>query len=84
MNDNIIYFVNSLHRFLKKEMAAEIFENLPLGTFVMHVEARSSSSLLFEITAGNLGDMFFINPSTGVITTKDYLDYEENKYVSLI
>lgn len=70
---------NAPPKFNKIEPAAEIFENLPIGTFVMHLEARSTSSLLFEIIEGNLDDMFIINPSTGVITTKDLLDYEKNK-----
>lgn len=66
-------------RFVCTDSAAEIFENLPIGTFVTHLEARSTSSLLFEIIDGNKADKFFINPSTGVITTKDILDYEINK-----
>lgn len=61
------------------EPAVEVFENLPIGTFVMHIEAESKSSLLYDIIDGNKDDMFFINPSTGVITTKDSLDYEKNK-----
>lgn len=75
----IVMADNAPPRFLKIEPAAEIFENLPIGTFVMHIEARSTSSIVFDIIDGNENDMFFINPSTGVITTKDLLDYERNK-----
>lgn len=64
-------------RFLKHELVAEIFENEPPGTYVEHLEARSTSSLLFEITGGDEYNMFQVNPSTGVITTKYPLDYEK-------
>ncbi|XP_035790783.1 fat-like cadherin-related tumor suppressor homolog isoform X2 [Anopheles albimanus] len=74
---------NAPPRFIVEDPAAEIYENLPIGTFVIHLEARSTSSLLFQIVAGNVGDMFFINPSTGVITTKDQLDYEHTKFYNL-
>lgn len=72
---------NTPPKFSKREPAVEIYENLAIGTFVMHIEARSTSSVLFDIIDGNVGDMFFMNPSTGIITTKDQLDYEQNKYV---
>lgn len=70
-------------RFVKQEHAAEIYENFPMGTFVIHIEARSTSSLFYEILQGNHDDMFFINPSTGVIITKRPLDYELNKFYNL-
>ncbi|XP_058123843.1 fat-like cadherin-related tumor suppressor homolog [Anopheles ziemanni] len=74
---------NAPPRFTSEDPAAEIYENLPIGTFVIHLEARSTSSLLFQIVGGNVDDVFFINPSTGVITTKDLLDYEHNKFYNL-
>ncbi|XP_044594516.1 fat-like cadherin-related tumor suppressor homolog isoform X4 [Cotesia glomerata] len=74
---------NAPPRFLNGELAAEIYENQPTGSYVKHVEARSTSSLQFEILQGNKGDMFFINPSTGVITTKNRLDYEKMKFYNL-
>lgn len=70
---------NAPPRFLKPDPAIEIFENQAIGTFVMHLETRSTSSVVYDIIDGNLDDMFFINPSTGVITTKNILDYETNK-----
>lgn len=66
-----------------KNRAAEIYENVPIGSFVKHLEVRSTSSVLFEIASGNENDKFFINPSTGIITTKDDLDYEENNFFNL-
>lgn len=67
----------------KKDRAAEIYENLPIGSFVKHLEVRSTSSVLFEIVNGNQGDVFFINPSTGIVTTKDDVDYEKNNFFNL-
>ncbi|CRK90602.1 CLUMA_CG004304, isoform A [Clunio marinus] len=67
----------------KKDRAAEIYENLPVGSFVKHLEVRSTSSVLFEIINGNENDVFFINPSTGIITTKDEVDYERNNFFNL-
>ena len=75
----IVMADNAPPRFLKSEPAVEIYENRPIGTFVMHLETRSTSSVVYDIIDGNVGDMFFINPSTGVITTKDLLDFEKNK-----
>lgn len=68
---------------MKTELAAEMMENQPMGTFVAHVEARATSSVFFEIIAGNTDDMFLINPSTGVILTKNNLDYEQNRLYNL-
>lgn len=74
---------NAPPRFLERELAAEIYENQQTGTYVKHVEARSTSSLQFELIQGNINDMFFVNPSTGVITTKNRLDYEKTKFYNL-
>lgn len=77
----VVMVDNAPPKFNKREPAVEIYENLAIGTFVMHIEARSTSSVSCEIIDGNVGDTFFINPSTGIITTKDQLDYEQKKYV---
>lgn len=76
---------NSPPRFLKSsaELAAEIYENEPIGSFVKHIEARSTSSLHFDIVSGNAANSFFINPTTGVISTQDRLDYERIKFYNL-
>jgi protocadherin Fat 1/2/3 len=66
-----------------RDRATEIYENIPIGSFVKHLEVRSTSSVLFEIANGNVKDIFFINPSTGIITTKDDVDYEENNFFNL-
>lgn len=77
----VVMVDNAPPKFIERDLAAEIYENVPIGTFVMHVEARSTSSVLFDIIEGNVGDTFFINPSTGIISTKNQLDYEQNRYV---
>lgn len=70
---------NDPPRFIKDHISVEIFENRPIGTYVVQIEARSTSSINYEIISGNKGDVFQINPSTGVITTKDIVDYEQIK-----
>ncbi|KAG8212677.1 hypothetical protein J437_LFUL019545, partial [Ladona fulva] len=74
---------NAPPRFAVQEHAAEIYENQPVGTYVKHIAARSTSSLFFEIIDGNKDDVFFITPSTGVIITKRELDYEQYKFYNL-
>ena len=74
---------NAPPRFVQRELAAEIYENQHIGAYVKHVEARSTSSLQFELRRGNKDDTFFINPSTGVIVTKNRLDYEKTKFYNL-
>lgn len=74
---------NAPPKFMAKEIAAEIFEDQPLGSYVTHLEVRSTSSLQFEILSGNVENAFVISPSTGVITTNKYLDYETTKYYNL-
>lgn len=66
-----------------RERATEIYENIHIGSFVKHLDVRSTSSVLFEIINGNVNDVFFINPSTGIITTKDDVDYERNNFFNL-
>uniref|UniRef100_A0A0A1WPP1 Fat-like cadherin-related tumor suppressor homolog n=1 Tax=Zeugodacus cucurbitae TaxID=28588 RepID=A0A0A1WPP1_ZEUCU len=61
----------------------EIYENIMVGTFVCQVEARSSSSVFYEVADGDVGQRFRINPSTGVITANDNIDYEKNKSFNL-
>ncbi|XP_045469521.1 fat-like cadherin-related tumor suppressor homolog isoform X5 [Harmonia axyridis] len=74
---------NAPPRFSRKDIAAEIYEDQPLGSYVAHLTARSTSSLQYEILEGNTGNAFLISPSTGVITTQTYLDYESVKLYNL-
>lgn len=51
-------------------------ENSKIGTHVMTVSALSRSALVYDITRGNEDRCFFINQHTGVITTRQQLDFE--------
>ncbi|XP_030767379.1 fat-like cadherin-related tumor suppressor homolog isoform X3 [Sitophilus oryzae] len=74
---------NAPPRFANKEIAAEIYEDQPLGSYVAHLEVRSTSSLQFEILEGNSDSSFIISPSTGIIITQKILDYETTKFYNL-
>ncbi|XP_065170403.1 fat-like cadherin-related tumor suppressor homolog isoform X3 [Atheta coriaria] len=74
---------NAPPRFVEKEVAAEIYENKPLGSYVAHLNVRSTSSLQYDILEGNTDDAFLISPSTGVIITQKLLDYETTKFYNL-
>lgn len=77
----VIYFCCC--RFVQREVAAELYEGELAGTIVKHLEARSTSSLQFEIIRGNTDNRFSINPSTGVVTTNWALDYETVRLYNL-
>ena len=74
-----------MFRFAQSEYTADVFEDATGGTFVIQVEGRSISSLLFEITDGNSDGSFTINPSTGivVVSPRGGLDYESVKHYNL-
>lgn len=55
---------NALPRFVSRDHSAEVFEDRPVGSYVTHVDVRSSSSVVFEIYGDEEG-MFLISPSTG-------------------
>ncbi|KAK9754794.1 Cadherin domain [Popillia japonica] len=74
---------NAPPRFVEKEVAAEIYEDKSLGSFVAHMNVRSTSSLQFDIIDGNINESFMISPSTGVIITQKLLDYETTKFYNL-
>lgn len=67
---------NDPPKFFTDMISLEMFENLNVGSFVTQVDARSSSSVFFNIISGNVNDSFRINPSTGVIVINANVDYE--------
>lgn len=71
-----ILSINKKKRFNNPEESAEIYENEPSGTVVKRLQARSTSSLLFELVEGDTYSLFAVNPSTGVLVTRRPLDYE--------
>ncbi|XP_032591457.1 fat-like cadherin-related tumor suppressor homolog isoform X2 [Drosophila grimshawi] len=74
---------NDPPKFFNNFVSLEMFENLGIGSFVTQVEARSSSSVFFDIIAGNVNESFRINPSTGVIVINSNVDYEINRMFNL-
>lgn len=70
-------------RFSKKSFTVQILENEHAGTLVEHLDVRASSSLFFEISGGNLGNAFTVNPSTGSVTTVRPLDRENIDFYNL-
>ena len=58
-------------------------ENQPLGTVLGAVTAISQSTLVYTIGQGNHDDCFFLNPSSGVLTTSRVIDYEQHRFFNL-
>ena len=65
--------------------AVSLAENVSTGTSVATVSASDAESetITYAITAGNTGNAFTINSSTGAITTAAALDYETTTSYSL-
>ncbi|CAG9825597.1 unnamed protein product [Phaedon cochleariae] len=74
---------NAPPKFAAQEIVAEVYEDLPLFSYVAHLDVRSTSSLQFKIIEGNVDGAFLITPSTGVITILKHLDYETTKFYNL-
>lgn len=72
-----------MFRFSKKSFTVQILENEHAGTLVEHLDVRASSSLFFEMSGGNLGNAFTVNPSTGSVTTVRPLDREHVDFYNL-
>jgi protocadherin Fat 1/2/3 len=70
-------------RFQHDHYATEVYEDLPRGDFVIHVTARSQSALFYEIVGGNEEAAFHINPSTGIISSQQPLDFERRRFYNL-
>ncbi|ELU08218.1 hypothetical protein CAPTEDRAFT_222745 [Capitella teleta] len=74
---------NAAPRFHDDEYTVEIAENLPEMSFVASIQADSQSSVVYDIIRGNELGKFGINPSSGVIYSRDELDYEQNEFFNL-
>ncbi|KAL4703437.1 hypothetical protein ACJJTC_010025 [Scirpophaga incertulas] len=68
-------------RFTKEEMSFEIAENAPAGTVVGAVEARSGSSVQYEVRGG--AGLLRLSPSAGLLTAAAPLDYEACSFYNL-
>lgn len=74
---------NAPPKCIDKDVTAEIYEDQQVGSYVTHLQVRSSSSLQFEIVEGNADESFVVGPSTGVIIVEKELDYEVTKLYNL-
>ena len=72
-----------LRRFDESHYSTEVYEDVGRGVKVAHVEARSQSSLRYEIVAGNDDGAFTVNPATGIVTSAQSLDYEARSFYNL-
>lgn len=50
---------------------------------IKNLEARSTSSLSYELVRGNIDNVFNINPTTGAVYTNAPLDYEKTRVYNL-
>ncbi|XP_058985182.1 fat-like cadherin-related tumor suppressor homolog isoform X2 [Musca domestica] len=79
----VVMSENDPPRFTLATSVIEMLENLQIGSFITHIEARSSSSVFYNIVEGNDGGYFYINPSTGVVLVNSKIDYEQIKQFNL-
>lgn len=80
VNDNAPYFPQS-------EYVAEIAENADIGAKVSELTALdndTASQLTYDIISGNLGNVFSIEATTGLLKVQEPLDYETIKSYNLI
>ncbi|XP_076149213.1 protocadherin alpha-3-like [Alosa pseudoharengus] len=77
-NDNIPVFSRPLYK-------ASVFENVPVGTTVVTINATdldegTNSEIVYSLSRkdqDNILEMFHIDPSTGAITVKSNIDFEQ-------
>ncbi len=65
------------------EYATELEENRPVGSFVIAVRATSRSSVVYDVTGGDPGGVFSVNPNSGVVSTNVVFDYEQTSFFNL-
>ena len=84
---NVVFFFLdiAMDRFGQKEYTADVFEDAAGGAFVAQIEARSVSSLLYDIVDGDADGAFLVNPSTGAVllAPRSTLDYETRRHYNL-
>jgi len=74
--------------FAKTEYSAVLRENVPIGTYVASITAtdentRTKSQVIYSIVSGNEKLWFYIEPSSGLLTTRAPLDREQQGIVRL-
>ena len=70
-------------RFSRPRYSTEAYEDVERGSPVAAVRAHSTSALRYEITDGDDGAVFSVNPGSGVVVTQRELDFEERLFYNL-
>ncbi|XP_067261327.1 protocadherin-23 isoform X2 [Chanodichthys erythropterus] len=81
INDNAPVFNNP-------EYHAQVTENSPIGTALIHISASdpdqgTNGTVAYNIISGNNRGLIRVNSVTGVLEVNGTLDYEENKKMTL-
>ncbi|ROL53145.1 Protocadherin-16 [Anabarilius grahami] len=81
INDNAPVFSNP-------EYHAQVTENSPIGTALIHISASdpdqgANGTLAYNIISGNSWGLIRVDSATGVLEVNGTLDYEENKKITL-
>ncbi|XP_044136953.1 protocadherin gamma-B1-like isoform X11 [Bufo gargarizans] len=84
INDNSPIFTQDVYK-------VSVRENIPVNSTILQVSASDEDegvnaqvTYSFSTTAGHILDAFFINPRSGEIKTKGYLDYETTKSFEIL
>lgn len=81
INDNAPVFSNP-------EYYAQVTENSPIGTALIHISASDpdqgvNGTVMYNIISGNSRGLIRVDSATGVLEVNGTLDYEENKKITL-
>lgn len=81
INDNAPVFSNP-------EYHAQVTENSPIGTALIHISASdpdqgANGTVAYNIISGNSRGLIRVDSATGVLEVNGTLDYEENKKITL-
>jgi hypothetical protein len=64
--------------------SAAVSEIAPVGSYVVSISARSNGNVTYSIASGNYDNWFGIDSATGLIQTKNRLNWQQRRVVSLI
>ncbi|XP_067297751.1 protocadherin-23 [Pseudorasbora parva] len=74
--------------FSHPEYHAQVTENSPIGTTLIHISAydpdlEANGTVMYNIISGNSKGLIRVNSATGVLEVNGTLDYEESKTITL-
>ena len=82
---------NKPPEFLPNSFTETVAETLTPGTLILHLSATdkdfntlTNGRITYEITEGNEGGAFFIEPDTGILSSQVSLDYEITRAYNLV